>query len=41
MLNLQWQGAKLSIVEGKAKALYKRFYLETKADLSDIKDKDL
>lgn len=40
MLDLQWQGAQLGAVSGKAKALYERFYPETEADLEDIIDRD-
>jgi len=40
MPDLQWQGAQLGTVSSKARALYKRFYPETEADLEDIADRD-
>ena len=40
MPDLQWQGAQLGTVSSKARALYKRFYLETKAELQDITNRD-
>jgi hypothetical protein len=40
MPNLQWQGAQLGIVGGKARVLYKRFYLEIEVDLDNIIDRD-
>jgi hypothetical protein len=35
---LNWQGAQMRTTEEKARALYKRFYLRTGADLGDILD---
>jgi len=40
MPDLQWQGTQLGTVSSKARALYKRFYLEIEADLEDIADRD-
>src|SRR6266487_4995938 len=40
MPDMQWQGSRLDIVEGKARALSERFYLETNTDLDDILDMD-
>ena len=40
MPDLQWQGAQLGTVSGKARALYERFYPETEAELQDITDRD-
>jgi hypothetical protein len=40
MPDMQWQGAQLSTVSGKARALYERFYPETEADLQDITDRE-
>ena len=40
MPDMQWQGSRLDTVEGKARALSKRFYPETNTDLDDIPDKD-
>ena len=40
MPDLQWQGAQLGTVSGKARALFERFYPRTEADLEDITDRD-
>ena len=40
MPDLQWQGTRLSTVSSKARALYKRFYPETEAELHNIIDRE-